>query len=92
MSQFRKLHAQVLNRLARIFGVGAIVVGVVFVIWGLSLVLNHKATIEVNGGPNRDVWLKASVLIVGLVSSTIGILTLMARPYRPRSENDDPDT
>jgi hypothetical protein len=84
MSKPRKLHAAAFNTLGRIFGVGAIIVGVVFVIWGLSLVLNHNATIVVNGVPSSDSWIKASVLIVGLVLSTIGILMLMARPYQPR--------
>jgi hypothetical protein len=84
MSQLRKIHAVALNFLARVFGVMAIIAGVVFTIWGLSLVLDHNATIDVNGVPSNDPWEKAIVLIVGLVAVVLGILMLMARPYRPR--------
>jgi hypothetical protein len=56
-----------INFLARVVGVCFIIGGVVFIIWGLSLVSNPKATIDVNGVPSSDQWIKASVLIVGLV-------------------------
>jgi uncharacterized YccA/Bax inhibitor family protein len=72
------------HTLARIFGVGAVVVGGVFAIWGLTLVLDHNTTIDVNGVPSSDPWIKASVLVVGLVFLVIGILTLKAKPYQPK--------
>jgi uncharacterized membrane protein len=84
MSQLRKIHAATFNTLARAFGVMAIIVGAVFSVWGLSLVLDHNATIDVNGVPSSDPWIKASVLIIGLVAVVIGILMLLARSYRPR--------
>ena len=82
-SKLRILHATAFNFLARAFGVMAIINGVVFTFWGLSLVLDHKATIDVNGVPSSDLWTKASVLIIGIVAVTIGILFLKARPYQP---------
>src|SRR5437899_9310266 len=84
MSDFRKIHAALLNAGARVFGVMAIIVGVVFSIWGLSAVLDPKATFEVDGVPSSDPWMKASVLLVGLVSVAIGVLTVRARPYQPK--------
>jgi len=83
-SKLRILHAAAFNLLARAFGVMATIVGVVFTFWGLSLVLDQKATIDVNGVPSSDPWTKASVLIIGLVAVTVGILFLKARPYQPR--------
>jgi uncharacterized membrane protein len=84
MSQLRKIHAAAFNFLARAFGVMAIIVGVVFTFWGLSLVLDSKATIDVNGVPSSDPWIKASVLVIGVVAVVIGVLMLKARPYQPR--------
>lgn len=84
-SQLRTLHAKAFNSLARVFGVMAILNGVVFTIWGLWLVLDQKATLNINGVPSNDPWTKASVLIIGLVAVTIGVLVLKARPYRPRN-------
>jgi len=84
VSSLRKIHAAALNGLARVFGVMAIIVGVVFTFWGLSLVLDSKATIGVNGVPTSDPWIKASVLVVGVVVAALGVLMLMARPYEPR--------
>ncbi len=89
MLQLRRLHAAVVNALGRIFGVGAIVVGVVLVVWGCYLLLNRNTTIDVNSVPGSDVWEKALVLIVGLVACVLGVLTLMARPYRGESGRDD---
>ena len=82
--KLRTLHAAAFNFLARAFGVMAIINGVVFTIWGLSLVLDNKAAIGVNGVPSSDPWTKASVLVIGLVAVTIGILMLKARPYQPK--------
>ena len=84
MSQLRKIHAAAFNFLARAFGVMAIINGVAFTIWGLSLVLDRKATINVNGVPSSDPWDKASVLIIGVVAVVIGVLMLKARPYKPK--------
>jgi hypothetical protein len=57
--------------------------GIVFIIWGVSLVLNSNATLDVNGVPSKDPWIKSIVLIVGLVVGVLGVLLLIARPYRP---------
>ena len=83
-SKLRILHAAAFNLLGRAFGVMATIVGTVFTFWGLSLVLDPKATIDVNGVPSSDPWTKASVLIIGLVAVTMGILFLKARPYQPK--------
>lgn len=84
MSHLRKIHTTAVNTLARAFGVMAIIAGAVFTIWGLSLVLDHNATIDVNGVPISDPWIKAIVLVVGLVAVVIGVLMLMARSYQPK--------
>jgi hypothetical protein len=84
MSELRKLHATALNTLARIFGVGAILVGGVFTMWGLALVLDHNATIDVNGMPSNDPWIKAMLSVVGLVGLAMGVLMLKTKPYQPK--------
>jgi hypothetical protein len=81
MSNLRKLHAATVNFLARVFGVMAIIAGVVFTFWGLSLIFDPSATIDVNGTPSNDPWTKSIILIVGLVSGTLGFLVLKARPF-----------
>jgi hypothetical protein len=55
-----------------------------FSIWGLSLVLDDKATIDVDGVPSSDPWEKAIVLVVGLMAVVTGILVFRARPYHPK--------
>lgn len=62
----------------------AIICGVAFTIWGLSLVLDPNATIDVDRVPTNDPWMKAIVLIVGLVVFVFGILVFKARPYQPK--------
>jgi hypothetical protein len=52
LGNLRKLHAKAVNFLARAFGVMAIINGVIFTIWGCSLVLDAKATIDVDGAPS----------------------------------------
>ena len=84
MSQLRKVHAASVNFGARIFGVMAIICGVVFTIWGLSLLLDPNATIAVDRVPTNDPWTKAIVLIVGVVALVFGILIFKARPYQPK--------
>jgi hypothetical protein len=84
MSALRKLHAAALNTLARIFGAGSIFVGGVFAIWGLALTIDRNATVDVNGMPSTDPWIRAGVIVVGLVFVVIGILTLKAKPYQPK--------
>ena len=83
MSKLSKLHAAALNTLARIFGVGAIIAGGGCTIWGLVLVLDSNATIDVNGVPTRDPWEKVMTLVAGLVVAAMGILMLKAKPYQP---------
>ena len=79
--EFEQRHAKTVNFFARVFGVLAIIAGVVFTVWGLSLVLNPKATIDLGGVPSSDPWIKTGILVVGLVIVTIGILMLKAKPY-----------
>jgi hypothetical protein len=83
MSDWRKIHWQLFNTFGRIVGVGFSLVGGIFALWGLSLVLDSKATIDVDGVPSTDPWIKAVVLIVGLVVCVLGVLMLVARRYRP---------
>ena len=71
------------NVAARIVAAGFLSVGAIFVLWGLSLVLDPKATIGDDGVPSADPWLKASVLVVGLVVSGLGVLFVKSRRYRP---------
>jgi uncharacterized YccA/Bax inhibitor family protein len=84
MSQLRKIHAAALNTLARAFGVMAVITGVVLTLSGFSLVLDPKATTDVNGVPNSDPWIKAGGLVIGLVAVAIGVLMLKARSYQPK--------
>ena len=83
MSQLRKIHAAAFNFLACAFGVMAIINGFAITIWGLSLVLDHKATIDANGAPS-DSWEKVEILVIGVVVFAIGVLVLKARSYKPR--------
>jgi len=53
---------------------------------GLLLVLNPKATVDVNGVPSSDPWTKAILLIAGLVVCVLGVLLVVARRYQPDSK------
>ena len=81
--QDQRLHWQLFNFLARFVGCGFIFAGVVFSIWGISILLDSKATIGVNGVPTTDPWVKGTVLIAGLVALVLGTLLVTARRYRP---------
>jgi hypothetical protein len=83
MDKIRSYHWRVFNVLARIAGGGFLFGGVVFILWGSSLIRDKNATIDVNGVPTRDPWEKVSVLAVGIVTSLLGALLLKARRYRP---------
>jgi hypothetical protein len=83
MSDWRKTYWQLFNFGGRVVGVGFILVGGIFALWGTSLILDPKATIDMNGVPSSDPWLKAIVLVVGLVGCVLGILLLIARRFRP---------
>ena len=83
MSDWRKTYWQLFNFGGRVVGVGFILVGGIFTLWGVSLVLDPKATIDVNGVPSNDPWIKAIVLIVGVVICVLGVLSLIARRFRP---------
>ncbi|MGH7976041.1 MAG: hypothetical protein ACREC8_05220 [Limisphaerales bacterium] len=78
---------QAFNIFVRITGVWFILGGIVFIIWGLSLILNSDATINVNGVPSKDLWAKSIVLVAGLIISVLGILLLVARSYRQYLRN-----
>ena len=84
MSDWRKTYWQLFNTTGRIVGVGFFLVGGIFSLWGLSLVLNPKATIDVNGVPSSDPWTKAIVLIAGLVVCVLGVLLIVARRFTPK--------
>jgi hypothetical protein len=75
------------NIAVRLVGAGFVFVGAVFAIWGLFLVLDPKATIGVNGVPSNDPWIKAMVLVVGLVVGVLGVLLVFARPPQPTGNN-----
>ena len=83
MSKQQKTYWQTFNVLGRVVGAGFVCVGGIFVLWGLSLVLDSKATIGVDGVPSSDPWIKASVLVAGLVVGGLGVLLLISRRYRP---------
>ena len=78
-----KLHWQIVNIGARVVGCGFIFGGIIFSVWGVSLLLDGKATIGIDGVPSNDPWTKAIVLIVGLVFFVLGILLVSARRFRP---------
>jgi uncharacterized membrane protein len=65
-------------------GVSAIIIGSVFVVWGLSVLLDHNATITVNEVPSSDPWIKASVLVGGLIIVGTGVWKLLTRCHRPK--------
>lgn len=72
-----------LNVLGRVVGVFFIILGAGFAFWGLSLILNPKSTIAVNGKPSGDLWLKCLPLIAGVVAGLLGFLILVSRRFRP---------
>jgi hypothetical protein len=74
MSEWRKIYWRFLKIASLVTGVWSVFVGLIFVGWGLSLVLNPKATIDVNGVPTDSPWEKASVLVAGLAG--VGVCTL----------------
>jgi hypothetical protein len=82
MSGWQTSYWRLLTIIARLIGVGFALVGGVIAIWGVTLVLDPKATIAVNGVPSSDPWIKASMLVVGLVVSVLGVLLVIARPFR----------
>jgi hypothetical protein len=84
MSDWRKTYWQLFNAGGRIVGVGFILVGGIFALWGVSLVIDPSATIAVNGVPSSDPWAKGMVLIVGLVVCLLGVLLLVARRFQPK--------
>ena len=65
-------------------GISAIIIGLVFVIWGFIVLLNHNATITVNEVPSSDPWIKASVMVGGLIIVGTGIWMLMRRSRQPK--------
>ncbi len=80
---YARFHWGALSVLAGITGFAFIFGGIVFSIWGISLVSDPKATLPVNGVPSSDPREKASVLIVGLVCCVLGVLLLKARRFFP---------
>ena len=89
MSDWRTYYWRFFNFAVRCVGVGFVVAGAVLAIWGLSLVLDPKATIDVNGVPSSDPWIKGMTLVVGLVVCVLGVLLVFARSYRPDLESSD---
>jgi hypothetical protein len=71
------------NTLCRIGGAGFLINGTVFAVWGLSLVLNPKSTMMVNGIPTRDPWAKCIMLVMGMIVGLLGLLLLVSKRYRP---------
>ncbi len=69
--------------MARVVGAAFVFGGAIFSFWGLSLVLNSHATINVNGVSTNDPWEKGIVLVAGLVVCVLGVLLLIARPLQP---------
>jgi nitrate reductase gamma subunit len=82
MSDWQKNYWRFFNIVLRIIGAWFVFGGVVFFIWGISLILDPKATIEVNGVPTGSIWAKAMMLVVGIVAGVMGILLILARPFR----------
>jgi hypothetical protein len=78
-----KRHWQTVNIGARVVGGAFIFGGMVFSIWGFSILLDSKATIDVDRVPTTDPWTKAIVLIVGLVFLVLGLLLVFARRFGP---------
>jgi hypothetical protein len=87
MPDSQELHAQKFNRLGRIVGVAFVVGGIFFIVGGAALMLDKSAVISIDGRPTHDIWMKAIFPAIGLVTSTIGILLLCAKPYRRSEKN-----
>ncbi len=83
----REAHARLFNRLGRIVGVSFLLGGLLFVVVGLSLVFDKDATIVINDVPTSDPWQKAILPVVGAGAALIGVLLLIARPYRSPNES-----
>jgi hypothetical protein len=84
MSDWRKTYWQRLTAIGRVVGLCFVLAGGLFTFWGLSLVSDSKATIDVNGVPNSDPWIKAITLVMGLVVCGLGVILLVARPFKPK--------
>ena len=79
----QRIYWQVFNILGRFVGAGFTLVGGVFVLWGVSLLLDRNATFSVDGIQSSDPWTKSVVLAAGLGVVVLGIMLLKSKRYRP---------
>lgn len=81
---WEKMYWQCWSIFCRSIGAMFVIGGLIFCFWGLSLLLTPQATVDVNGVPSSDPWVKANVLAAGLVVVVVGVCAYMARSYRPK--------
>ena len=82
MDRVRRLHLRVLNLLARVFGLSAVVAALGFTAWGVYFLLHPEAVathdvITLSGHAALD------SLGAGVFCLVLAILFLTVRPYRP---------
>jgi hypothetical protein len=77
------------NFAVRCVGVGFVVAGVLLTHTGWTLIDDPKATLNVNGVPSSDPWIKGMPLVLGLVVGVLGVLLVFARSFRPDLESSD---
>jgi hypothetical protein len=61
----------------------AIFNGVIFAVWGVSLLLRTGSTIDVQGVPTTALGPKIEMTLVGILAVVLGLLLVRARTYRP---------
>ena len=82
MTEFRTLYWKLLTIYARLIGGAFTFGGIIFIIWGIRLLVDHNSTIMINGSPTNDPYMKAIVLFMSVFVGVSGVLLLKARPFR----------
>jgi hypothetical protein len=77
------------NIAGRVVGTGFAVAGAFLAHNGWALLHDPKATINVNGVPDSDPWIKGMLLVLGLVVFALGVLLVFSRSFRPDLESSD---
>jgi hypothetical protein len=76
-------HWRIFNVLVRAFGLMAVLCGIVFTSWAARLLVNPKATVNLEGVATAAVEPKLLLMLAGFVALAIGVAIVRARPYRP---------
>ena len=78
-----RIHFTVFNFVVRLSDIIAIPLGLAVALWGIWLLVNREATIDVNGVPTADIAPKIIMIAGGAFFSISGVHILRAKPYWP---------